>query len=341
MLGASLDASTKSFGPPSCSPRRRDRRARRGEGLGRLRERLGRERARLQAHFHEVLLELRGRDVTQLGAPQRAARERLIEELARYAREGRFPRNYVSRAPLPIFIDPHGTRCAMARLIESTGHAALVARVATHRNFALIRELEGDAALRAWLDEFGLTAAEAGRIQPEYCFVTKAEDCFCNQLSSESTVNAVLEGVVVKGPNPDEVGVRVDAVHGTTTSKVGDTVTADFVPHGSVASIGHPVLVAQEGEFNTLFSLDPDDQFVATCSSEVPPLAKEAAIAGLLAESDAQCIAALKEDSAVWGESICDDNSGCGCVAQERGAGGELFVATALLLAFARRRRRR
>ncbi|MFY0535977.1 hypothetical protein [Nannocystis pusilla] len=140
--------------------------------------------ARLQAHFHEVLLELRGRDVTHLGAPQRAARERLIEELARYAREGRFPRNSMSREPLPIFIDPHGTRCAMARLIESTGHAALVARVATHRNFALIRELEGDAALQAWLDEFGLTAAEAGRIQPEYCFLTKAEDCFCNQLGS-------------------------------------------------------------------------------------------------------------------------------------------------------------
>lgn len=334
MFGASLDTSTESFGPPSRSPRRRHRRPQ-------LRERLGRERARLQAHFHEVLLELRRRDVTHLGAPQRAARGRLIEELARYAREGRFPRNYVSREPLPIFIDPHGTRCAMARLIESTGHAALAARVATHRNFALIRELAGDAALQAWLDEFGLTAAEAGRIQPEYCFLTKADDCFCNQRAFETTYNAVLEGVVVKGPSPDAVEVRVDAVHGTTTAKVGDTVTADIVPHGSEAPIGQPVLVAQADDYNTLFSLETEDQFVATCDSEVPPLAKEAAIAGLLAESDAQCVAALKEDSSVWGESICDDNSGCGCVARERGTGGELFVATALLLAFARRRRRR
>ena len=333
MFGASRDTSTESFDPPSRSPGRRQRRPQ-------LREHLGRERARLQAHFHEVLLELRGRDVTHLGAPQRAARERLIEELARYAREGRFPRNDVSREPLPIFIDPHGTRCAMARLIESTGHAALVARVATHRNFALIRELEGDAALQAWLDEFGLTAAEAGRIQPEYCFPTKAEDCFCNQLGFETTFDAVLEGVVVKGPSPDAVEVRVDAVHGTTTAKVGDTVTADVVHHGSEAALGQPVLVAQAAEFNTLLSLEPDDTFDATCDSEVPPLAKEAAIAGLLAESPPECVAALKEDSAVWGESVCDDNSGCGCVAREGGAGGELFVSTALLLAFARRRRR-
>ncbi|MCY0990538.1 MYXO-CTERM sorting domain-containing protein [Nannocystis sp. ILAH1] len=228
----------------------------------------------------------------------------------------------------------------MARLIESTGHAALVARVATHRNFALVRELEGDAALQAWLDEFGLTAAEAGRIQPEYCFLTKAEDCFCNQLGSEGT-QAVLEGVVVEGPSPEEVGVRVDAVHGTTTAKVGDMVTADVVHRGGETPIGHPVLVAQAGDFNTLISLELDDQFVAACSSEVPPLAKEAAIAGLLAESDAQCIAALKEESSVWGESICEDDSGCGCVAQERGASGPLLVSTVLLLVFARRRRRR
>jgi MYXO-CTERM domain-containing protein len=340
MLGALLDTSTASLGLPFSSPRRRNRSPQRGEGLGRYRERLGRERARLQAHFHEVLLELRGRDVSHLGAPQRAGRERLIEELARYACEGRFPRNDVSREPLPIFIDPHGTRCAMARLIESTGYAALVARVATHRNFALIRELEGDAALQAWLDEFGLTAAEAGRIQPEYCFLTRAEDCFCNQLGSEGT-DAVLEGVVVEGPSSDEVGVRVDAVHGTTTAKVGDTVTADAVHQGVETPVGHSVLVAQAGDFNTLISLEPDDQFVAACSSEVPPLAKKAAIAGLLAESDAQCIAALENESSVWGESVCDGDSGCGCVAREGDASGALFVSTALLLAFARRRRRR
>ncbi|MFY0535976.1 hypothetical protein [Nannocystis pusilla] len=84
------------------------------------------------------------------------------------------------------------------------------------------------------------------------------------------------------------------------------------------------MLVAQAGDFNTLISLELDDQFVAACSSEVPPLAKEAAIAGLLAQSDAQCIAALKDESSVWGESICDGDSGCGCVAREGARAGNI-----------------
>lgn len=340
MLGASLDTFTESFGPRSCSPRPRPPRFGRGRGVRRPLDRLAGERARLQAHFHQVLLELRGRDVTHLGAAQRAARERLIEELARYAREGRFPRNYVSREALPIFIDPHGTRCAMARLIESTGHAALVARVAAHHNFALIRELEGDAALQAWLDEFGLTAAEAGRIQPEYCSFTKAEDCFCNGLGFFDA-NAVIEGVVVEGPSADEVQVRVDAVHGMTTWKVGDTVTADGVHRGAATSIGQPVLVAQEGEVHTVFGLEPDQEFVTTCSSEVPAVSKEAVIASLLSNDPDDCIALLEQESPVWGESICDDDSGCGCVAREGESSGPLLVSTVLLLAFARRRRRR
>ncbi|MCY1061589.1 MYXO-CTERM sorting domain-containing protein [Nannocystis sp. SCPEA4] len=328
MLIAYLESSTQSHGPRSRSrhPRHAPR-ARRGE------------QARLQAHFREVLLELRSRDVTHLDASQRAARERLIEELARYARAGRFPRNYVSRERIPIFIDPHGTRCAMAQLIESTGHTALVAEVAARRNFALIRELASNAALLAWLDEFGLTAAEAGRIQPSYCFVTKAQDCFCNQ-SIDSNNQAVLEGVVVEGTTGGALAVRVDAVHGTTEWKAGDTVTPDAVRHGEALSLGDSVLVAQTGDYLSASVLESDQTLEVSCSSEVPALSKETAIAGLLAADSEKCAAELEKESSVWGESICDDE-GCGCVAHDSGSGGPLLVSTALLWALARRRRRR
>ncbi|WAS90641.1 MYXO-CTERM sorting domain-containing protein [Nannocystis punicea] len=293
---------------------------------------------RLQAHFREVLLELRSRDVTHLGASQRAARERLIEELARYARAGRFPRNEVSRERIPIFIDPHGTRCAMARLIESTGHAALVAEVAARRNFARIRELASDAALLAWLDAFGLTAAEAGRIQPSYCFVTRAEDCFCNELNNFGD-QAVLEGVVVQGTTGSALEIRVDAVHGMTESKVGDTITADSIYGGGTLSAGDSVLVRQTGDYHTGLVLDSNQEFQVSCSSEVPALSKEAAIRGMLAPDIEKCAAELEKESSVWGESICDE--GCGCVAHDSGPSGPLLVSTVLLLVLARRRRRR
>jgi hypothetical protein len=71
-------------------------------------------------------------------------------------------------------------------------------------NFALIRELEGDAVLQAWLGEFGLTPAEAGRIQPSYCFYTRAENCFCNDHVEGYTWTAVLEGTLVKRSNDGE-----------------------------------------------------------------------------------------------------------------------------------------
>lgn len=56
----------------------------------------------------------------------------------------------------------------MAHLIDSSGRRDIVARVAASRNTAHVAELAGDAALVDWLDEHGLTAAEAAQIQPEY-----------------------------------------------------------------------------------------------------------------------------------------------------------------------------
>jgi hypothetical protein len=135
--------------------------------LPRRRTPLRREVARLRRHFREVLAELRGRDVAHLSSVQASMRERLINELTRYARRGKFPRNLdFPEKRTPYFIDSFGTRCAMAHLIESTGAAGLVARVAATLNNALVRDLEGDLELVAWLDRAGLTAAEAARIQP-------------------------------------------------------------------------------------------------------------------------------------------------------------------------------
>jgi hypothetical protein len=112
---------------------------------------------------------LRGRDVATLSPAQRTARARNLDVLHEYWTAGVFPTNTdFPGERMPYFIDRYGIRCAMAYLIEQSGRGDIVARVAATNNNARIRELKGDPELVAWLDENGLTAAEAARIQPAY-----------------------------------------------------------------------------------------------------------------------------------------------------------------------------
>jgi hypothetical protein len=127
------------------------------------------EDARLHAHFARVIAEIAARPMPQLAPAARAGRARLLALLGEYDRAGRFPRNEgQSAARTPIFVDRHGTRCAMAWLIEHTGGGALVSRIARTANLARIPELAGDPELQRWLAGAGLDLAEAARIQPTY-----------------------------------------------------------------------------------------------------------------------------------------------------------------------------
>jgi hypothetical protein len=127
------------------------------------------ETARLRAHFDSVLAELAARDVSRLSASQRSARATLVGRLATYRDRGMFPHNHdFPGKRLPYFRDEHGTLCAMAYLVASTGRTDIVDDVAAARNHAYIPELVDDARLVAWLDSVGLTESEAARIQPEY-----------------------------------------------------------------------------------------------------------------------------------------------------------------------------
>ena len=127
------------------------------------------EAARLREHFDTVDRELRARDASTLNAQQRAARLTLIDWLRDYRDNGVFPQNtrFPDRAT-PFFRDDRGTLCAMAYLIARSGRNDIVDRIAQTRNNAYIRELTDDTALVDWLDDSGLTADEAARIQPAY-----------------------------------------------------------------------------------------------------------------------------------------------------------------------------
>ncbi|MBI3723953.1 hypothetical protein HY251_08385, partial [bacterium] len=132
--------------------------------------------ARIRAHLEGAEALLRRRDLSALSPNQRAARERHVEALRAYRERGVFPHNHDFEGRRPAFVDDHGTLCAMAHLIATSGRLDLVRRVAATRNNAYVRELAGDPELVAWLEAAGLTADEAARIQPDYDF-ERAPSC--------------------------------------------------------------------------------------------------------------------------------------------------------------------
>jgi hypothetical protein len=128
-----------------------------------------READRLRLHFAEVEREMLSRDISSLTRAQRAARAEQIRQLRRYAAQGAFPRNtWHPGQRVPYFRDARGNLCAMAFLIAASGRGDLVDHIARTRNYAFIPDLVDVAGLAKWLEQHGLSVAEAARIQPSY-----------------------------------------------------------------------------------------------------------------------------------------------------------------------------
>jgi hypothetical protein len=127
------------------------------------------EVTRIQHHLAEVLRSLRAEGPAHLTPQQLAAREAAIRWLDEYRAAGDFPHNHVhpdGRAP--VFVDPHGTPCAVGYLMVRSGQHELVEEIVRTDNLVRVPELAGDERVVAWLDEHGLTMSEAARIQPMY-----------------------------------------------------------------------------------------------------------------------------------------------------------------------------
>ena len=139
------------------------------------------EVSRIQHHLARVEQELRSRDTASLTPSQRRARQQQIQRLVQYREAGKFPHNHdFPDRRTPYFVDRHGTRCAMAYLIEGSGGGDIVELVSRTGNNATVMQLAGSPVvgpeLAAWLNENGLTVEEAQRIQPTYGDVYATED---------------------------------------------------------------------------------------------------------------------------------------------------------------------
>jgi hypothetical protein len=129
------------------------------------------EAERIATHLRKVREHLLARVPEGLSADQQAARTQLLDRLAHYANDGRFPQNHVLPYRNPVFIDPHGTACAVGWLMIESGHRDLAEEISEAMNLAYVLDMPGTPqwpAIAAWADEHGFGAEELAWIQPIY-----------------------------------------------------------------------------------------------------------------------------------------------------------------------------
>src|SRR5947207_9566104 len=97
-----------------------------------------------------------------------AARLVQMQRLAAYRDRGTFPLNEGQSAhPAPIFVDRHGTACAVGHLMRCAGWTIDVDSIARSNNLLYVPDAT-HSAVAAWVLTSGLTLEEAALIQPGY-----------------------------------------------------------------------------------------------------------------------------------------------------------------------------
>lgn len=116
-----------------------------------------------QELLYDVEEQLREEHPEGLSVEQTAARLEMLDVLVDYANAGVFPHNHTAHDYVPIFIDEHGTHCAVAHLIKMSGHPELAAALASENNF--LRLPSDDARVLEWAHAHGFTMDELSIIQ--------------------------------------------------------------------------------------------------------------------------------------------------------------------------------
>lgn len=128
------------------------------------------ETEKIQAHLFYAESYLRTHVPEELTAGQLKNRLFLLDALANYRVNGKFPINedYPGERR-PHFIDSHGTICAVGYLVEQSAGRKEAERINSKYSYARITEMQ-DAGLQNWMYENGFTLAECAMIQPQYSF---------------------------------------------------------------------------------------------------------------------------------------------------------------------------
>jgi len=117
------------------------------------------EAARIRMHLELV--------VKKLSDPAQPARQLLLDALNNYAASETFPQNYVLPYRNPIFIDPHGTACAVGHLMRVSGATILAQEIDERSELCFIEEMQ-HPGISTWTSQHGFSSAELAWIQPGY-----------------------------------------------------------------------------------------------------------------------------------------------------------------------------
>lgn len=121
----------------------------------------------VQAHLSCVLPILRSNSTAHLDDGQYRSRMHLIGLLDGYRKAGNFPVNYYRNERIPVFIDQHSTHCAVAYLLQQTGHEDMARRIAAADNYAWLKDIH-DAEFEEWQKASGFTMEELKLVQGAY-----------------------------------------------------------------------------------------------------------------------------------------------------------------------------
>jgi hypothetical protein len=104
-----------------------------------------------------------------------AARRAQLQRLAAYRERGIFPLNEGQSArPAPIFVDRHGTACAVGHLVRCSGWSKDVDSIAESNNLVYVPDA-AQSPIAAWVLTSGLTLEEAAIIQPGYYWLPNGQ----------------------------------------------------------------------------------------------------------------------------------------------------------------------
>ncbi len=153
-----------------------------------------------------------------------------MDVLHAYWVAGEFPRNrdYSDRR-VPHFIDADGTACAVGHLMIESGFESMAREIATYENFDFVSEVDHPGVV-PWLQAHGLTAEEAGWIQPGYGPCGFSLETVCGSDGNNYACEAVATqcaGVEVVSTGP------CDGTSGSTTSSSSGTATGSTGSSGS------------------------------------------------------------------------------------------------------------
>ncbi len=121
----------------------------------------------VQAHLGTVLPILENASANGLSEEQIHSRKQMIQWLTEYREQGNFPQNYYCKERIPVFIDEHGTHCAVGYLMQQSGEEEMAQRISNNYQYNWLKDIK-DENLAAWQLASGLSMDELKLIQGAY-----------------------------------------------------------------------------------------------------------------------------------------------------------------------------